>query len=214
MMILDYHLIQRFNEGDAQAFKEVYHIYYTRLCLYARRKFSMNREEVEEIISEAFVRLFKHVQKGKQFETSDHIRNFLFTVAHNEAVNHLRLVQRQSGHLKDFINTTERQEEEFNDHSIEFEMMQIILTAIERLPPECRRIFKMLYLDGLSYRDVAAILKLSPQTVRNQKSRALMLIRKHILKAPVKERAGIPVVMMLTGLCLAVYLLKPVIESI
>jgi DNA-binding CsgD family transcriptional regulator len=45
--------------------------------------------------------------------------------------------------------------------------------AIAALPPRRREVFRLARLDGLSYREIAEVMGLSPQTVANQMSRAL-----------------------------------------
>jgi RNA polymerase sigma-70 factor (ECF subfamily) len=53
------------------------------------------------------------------------------------------------------------------------ELQQQIREAIEQLPPRCRLIFKLVKEDGLSYREVAAILEISIKTVDSQLCLAL-----------------------------------------
>jgi RNA polymerase sigma-70 factor (ECF subfamily) len=53
------------------------------------------------------------------------------------------------------------------------ELQQQIREAIEQLPPRCRLIFKLVKEDGLSYKQVAAILDISAKTVDSQLCLAL-----------------------------------------
>jgi RNA polymerase sigma-70 factor (ECF subfamily) len=55
-----------------------------------------------------------------------------------------------------------------------------IVKTIEQLPPQARKIFQLFYLQHKSYREIAAELQLSPQTVRNQKQRAAKLLKKMV----------------------------------
>jgi RNA polymerase sigma-70 factor (ECF subfamily) len=181
MQGFDNDLLHCFNESDEKAFNEVYKLYYRSLCYFAQR-FSLSREDSEDVVCSTFVALFQSVKNGKRFESLKHIKDSLFLSTRNAVINHLRSLQRQSGYMKDFINATEHSEEEARNERIEVELLQIIYHAVESLPAECRKIFKMLYLQDRSCKEVALELNLSPQTVRNQKSRAIMLLRKHILQ--------------------------------
>jgi RNA polymerase sigma-70 factor (ECF subfamily) len=52
--------------------------------------------------------------------------------------------------------------------------------AIQQLPPKCREVFRLHYLQGMDYEEIAKELKVSISTVRNQKARALALLRKQM----------------------------------
>lgn len=175
-------LLERFNGAQEEAFGTVFKTYHRPLCFYTR-KFSMSLEEAEDIVSEAFFRLFTAVKDGKRFETIEHIKNYLFTLTRNAAINQVNLLQRRTGYMKDFLtNVTEQEDAEVaRNHRVETELLQIIYEAVESLPAECKKIFKLFYLENLSSQEIADQLSLHPQTVRNQKSRAIMLLRKYIL---------------------------------
>lgn len=49
--------------------------------------------------------------------------------------------------------------------------------AIEALPEQCRRIFKMSCFDGLKYKEIASELSISEKTVENQMGKALKILR-------------------------------------
>jgi len=55
-----------------------------------------------------------------------------------------------------------------SDYCISTELMKRINAAINQLPSQCKIIFKLIKEDGLSYKQVAEIMELSPFTVRNQ----------------------------------------------
>ena len=176
-------LAQRFNTGDEQAFAGIYNLYHRQLLFYAS-KFSLGVEAAEEIVSEAFVKLYQGRSAGKAFESLEHIRNFLYKVTHNAAITHLGYSQRQSTYMENYLTIASGQdaETEARNHCIEGELLQIIYDAVEGLPTECKRIFKLLYIEERNYQEVAHELGLSVQTVRNQKSRAIQLLRSRILK--------------------------------
>ena len=55
-------------------------------------------------------------------------------------------------------------------------------TAIDSLPEKCREVFIMSKRDGLKYEEIADELGLSVNTVRNQISKALKLIKEGAVK--------------------------------
>jgi RNA polymerase sigma factor (sigma-70 family) len=57
------------------------------------------------------------------------------------------------------------------------EVLPEVYAAIEALPFQCRRIFKMCYVDGLSNPEIAERSQLSVHAVKNYKVRAIGLLR-------------------------------------
>jgi RNA polymerase sigma-70 factor (ECF subfamily) len=52
--------------------------------------------------------------------------------------------------------------------------------AIHTLPPECRKIFTMLYIEGKTVRETAEELGLALSTVKTQKARGLAALKKKL----------------------------------
>lgn len=57
------------------------------------------------------------------------------------------------------------------------------MAAIEELSPQTRRVFEACFLENKSYKEVAAAMGISPNTVRNHIVSALKQIRRHNLVA-------------------------------
>jgi RNA polymerase sigma-70 factor (ECF subfamily) len=50
----------------------------------------------------------------------------------------------------------------------------------EKLPPECKKIFKLYFFEGLSIRDIAIHLNKNERNVRSQKDRGVNLLKKRL----------------------------------
>jgi RNA polymerase sigma-70 factor, ECF subfamily len=57
------------------------------------------------------------------------------------------------------------------------ETERIIHRLIDKLPPRCRQIFLLSRIEQLSYKEIAALMDLSPKTVENQIAIALKFLR-------------------------------------
>ncbi|MGB8193831.1 MAG: sigma-70 family RNA polymerase sigma factor, partial [Chitinophagaceae bacterium] len=68
---------------------------------------------------------------------------------------------------------------------INAEVMTEINKEIGKLPRQCKRIFLLSYTEGFSNEQIAKLLGLSEHTVRNQKARAVALLRKRISKVKI-----------------------------
>ena len=65
----------------------------------------------------------------------------------------------------------------FIHDEIKADVLTQMKDKIEDLPPKCKQIFKMAFFERLKNTDIAEKLGLSLQTVKNQKVRAIKLLR-------------------------------------
>ena len=147
--------------------------------IYFAMKFVKDRPIAEDLVSEAFVKLW---DRRDDFPSLPAIRSFLFTTVKNAGLNHIRQRQRHGLAHKEIEYLAEKTQEFFEEEMLKAEILQRIWDGIERLPPARRQIFKMFYTDGYSTFEIAKILQLSVDTVRVQKARAIHALRAYILQ--------------------------------
>jgi RNA polymerase sigma-70 factor (family 1) len=165
-------LIRGREEGLGFFFQE----HYTQLCYFAGTL--LNDDCLaQEVTSDAFTKLW---QTRQTLATEGSIKAWLYSTVRNASIDHLRKVKRlrvsESG-----LQSATTIEQSVLHTIIQTETIDHIVQTIAKLPPQCRRIFRLFYLHGKSYNEIAQELNLSPQTVRNQKQRAAKLLRKMIL---------------------------------
>jgi RNA polymerase sigma factor (sigma-70 family) len=184
MELPDNTCIEWFNKPEEGSYCKIFKLYHRDADKYAQ--FFLNYEDVNEQVSEAFFILFKGIQHGKKYRNLSHVKATLLTILRNLLINYIKYSQRQSRYRKEFIRTNGHTKSEpasgETAENIESELIRIIHLGIEKLPAACKTIFKMLYIQELSIKKVALELRLSPQTIRNQKSRAIFLLRDYILR--------------------------------
>ena len=176
------HTISGFQQGSKAAFAEVYNMYYTRLYFFVKKLLD-DREEAQDITAETFVKLWNLRDK---FETHQNIKAFLFITARNACLDFLRYRQRQLTNKQEFSYLVmETEDMSFPHEEVQLEVLKQIHAEIENLPTQCRRIFKMAYLERLKNAQIADLLGLTEQTVRNQKTRAIKLLRMALINSNV-----------------------------
>jgi len=72
-------LVERFRQGDAQALSALFEMHADRIYAYARHILG-NREDAEEVASEAFIRAFRH---AIDFRGEGSFKGWLFTIVRN-----------------------------------------------------------------------------------------------------------------------------------
>ncbi|WP_207510965.1 RNA polymerase sigma factor [Longitalea luteola] len=169
-------ILYRFLQREEKAFEEVYTLFYGQLCYFAE-KLVISRQLAEEIVVDVFVRTFRSTVSVTSME---HLRGYLFQAVKNQSLNYLKREKRYEQHLSNYATTSQLAIEHFENEMIETSALELIFQIAEGLPPECKRIFELLYKEQLCYQDIAVQLQLHIQTVRNQNARAIAYIRKKL----------------------------------
>jgi RNA polymerase sigma-70 factor (family 1) len=170
------HIIAGFQQGSKDAFAAVYNMHYSRLYGFIK-KLVDDKEEAQDITAETFVKLWK---LHARFNTQDNIKAFLYITARNACMDFLRYRQRQTTNRQEFGYVLLQQEENTptsSNDEIKTLVLKQIHSEIENLPPQCKRIFKMAWLEGRKNAEIAEKLELTEQTIRNQKARAVKILR-------------------------------------
>ncbi|MGC4233251.1 MAG: sigma-70 family RNA polymerase sigma factor [Niabella sp.] len=163
-------------EKDSQkAFSFVYQKNF-ELVYHFAKKLLENAQEAEDIVSESFVKLW---ERFTQFNNTASAKSFLMTVTRNACLN--RREQNKNARQREaFFATLQgadinngRQKEE-----ITALVYQYIFEEIEKLPNRERQIFRLSYIEGKANEEIATLLGLTNQSVRNYKANALKTLRK------------------------------------
>lgn len=166
--------IEGFKNGDEIAIRELYDTHYRPLC-YFNQKIIRDMQEAEDISTEIFLKLLR---KKNDFDSLQEIKSFLFTASKNACIDFLRKEKQQQKSSSTQISFIA----DFDENLIEQELLtakvlQAIYAEIESLPKQCKHVFKAIFIEGKSTASIAEEMGLSPQTVLNQKSKALQIIR-------------------------------------
>ena len=169
-------LVERLIKGDVNAFDEVYKRYALKLYAFSF-KYLKSKEEAEELVQSVFLKVWETQQNLKR-DTS--FKSFLFTIAYHEICNHFR----QRSYLRKFIESSLISNQEASGES-EAQLDALFIREhldriIAKLPEKQRIIFLKSRLDGISTKEIAIELGLSPGTVDNYLSESLKFIRTHL----------------------------------
>jgi len=173
---LDNETLAAFTRRDPDAFKVVFDLFYIELRYFIEKVIS-DAEEAQDITSETFTKLYKRCDR---FETLENIKAFLFITARNNCLDFLRYKKRMQTRQKELQQEMDARlgdEGSFINRLIEAGVTARIYEEVERLPTECKKVFKLLFYECMEQSEVATRLGINISTVRSQKSRALQLLR-------------------------------------
>ena len=163
-------------QGSETAFRAVYDAYFPRLSAFCF-KICKSEATTEEIIQEVFVKLWVN---RSQLAALENLEGYLFAMARNRAIDHLRLLAKQTR----LIQTLTRQQKDTGnviEERLDSEGLKaLIAEALEELSPQKKRVFQLSREEGLSHDEIAEMLQLSKSTIKNHLSETLRHIRKHL----------------------------------
>ncbi len=165
-------LLQPSESESAFALKEIFFKYGQPLISFAGR-FTKDRETSEDIVQNVFLAIWRN---RRSLVIEKDLKVYLFGAVRNQALNVLRDARTvQEAHEK--IKITINPSMDFFDKVEYDELGEAIQRAIDSLPAQCREIFLMNRLDGLTYLGIAGLLDISVKTVETQMGRALKRLR-------------------------------------
>ncbi len=167
---------------EPEAFERLVGRYKGLLTLVAYRQIN-DAGEAEDVAQEAFVRAFLSLSS---LEEPGRFKPWLTRIATNIARDHLRKRKRQAMSLEDSRfdekNIRGQRAGGLSRELMALESRTQILDAIRSLPEGYELPVVMRYLEGLSYKDMAARLGVREDTLRKRVHRANMMLRDKLEK--------------------------------
>lgn len=169
------YLMAEFRRGKSKAFETIHARYHGAIKYFAAKY--VGRHEAEDIASDTFVKLW-HLKEN--FEKLEKVKAFLYLTAKNACLNHNKRDSMKAEKHEQMAH--ELSEEEANNNFeynlLDAEFLRHTYQYLQRLPKQQRRVME-LHWQGMSTEQIANVLNLSPQTVRNTWSRAVETLKKY-----------------------------------
>lgn len=168
------HLLKLLQDGDKAAFETFYRREYIAV-FYTAKRFIADTPAAEDLTTETFLKLWHRLDS---FNSLAAMKSFLFVTIKNACLNHLRTEKRTASRYEQLTYLLQQHTaDDIANQQLMASIYQYLYDEVEKLSPQLKRVFKMAYVDGLSNEDIAAQLKISNQSVRNDKARALKQLR-------------------------------------
>jgi RNA polymerase sigma-70 factor (ECF subfamily) len=163
--------MQAFKRGEGPAFRELFDRYKNPIYGFVKRRVD-DPGRAEEITQDIFMAL---VQSRNGYEVRSSFRTYLYRIAMNRVA---------SEHRKN------KEESDPPDvaASSELSVVQQVRDALEKIEPEQKQVVMLREYEGLSYQEIAEVLKVPVGTVRSKLFRAKLALRE--LLAPALAEGG------------------------
>ncbi len=162
--------------SNIQNFEILFKEYFSPLTYYAIR-YVKDDDMAKEIVQAVFLSLW---EKRYELHSDTPLRSYLFRAVHNRCMNYLR--DKAKFHSKDIteIDYLFKLEKDGSENYEFHELEARIINEINKLPPNCSRIFRLSRFEGKKYKEIAMELGVSVKTVEAQMSKALMILREKL----------------------------------
>jgi len=161
------------SEGNVAAFRRLFDAYNKRLYAVAL-KMTKSAYAAEEITQEIFTSLWEN---RANLASVDNPTAYIFTVAYNKTFRYLKAIAadtRLLTSLESRLSNAHNDTQEWLDVN---ETRSLIDAVVKTLSPQRQQIFKLSREEGLSHKEIADQLHISPLTVKKQMVIALRNIR-------------------------------------
>jgi len=134
-------------------------------------RFVQRTQDIDDVAQEAFMRAYR-AEKGRPIEQP---KSFLFRIAHNVAITELT---KKSHQIIDYIADIDESavvwlEDSAEEQAMAEELIGIHCEAVAHLPPQCRRVFLMRKVHGMSHKEISVELNISISTVEKHMSKGV-----------------------------------------
>lgn len=152
------------------AFKEIFTRYYPTLCFFAYSLVN-DRLVAEDIVEDVFIRLWT---KEKDFNKYSNIKSLVYISVKNACLNHIKTQRRKRFKREQLSYLLQRESEDFVLNEItRSEVLREIYEALQKLPPDCRKVMELAFIEGWDYKRISAHLGIAVSTVKNHKSHGI-----------------------------------------
>ncbi|MEB0280807.1 MULTISPECIES: RNA polymerase sigma-70 factor [unclassified Mucilaginibacter] len=176
----DLELIDLLKKDDEPAFAEIYARYAGLLASFASSKL-FDAEDARDIIHDVFVKLW---QERKQLQIDRDVKAYLFKTTRYRIVDKIRKNITREEYADMMQALASNYEPGIEQQIAAKELQQSIAKSLDELSPRVKEIYLLSREENLSITEIAALLQLSEQTVKNQLSTALNHLRQSLAIIP------------------------------
>jgi len=154
---------------DLDYFSCLFNRYEPKLMRYVKRIASLNPEESEDVLQDAFIKIWRNLH---DFDPSMKLNSWIYRIVHNETVSFWR---KKTSYGKDQHVEID---EQLMANFIEDNQMDVAQKeaqthkVLELLPQKYKSILVLKFIEGMSYTEISDILKMPEGTVATRINRA------------------------------------------
>lgn len=171
--------VKQIREGNEHAFEKLFMKYYSSLVNFAFSYLKCNHI-AEEVVQDIFADCW---DRREELDHTRNIKTYLFQSVKFKSLDILKHRDVKNRYHKELKSMREEKiEPEFKIDSTNQAFVKAVQKAIQALPDRAQRVYVLHRKEGLTYKEIADVMDISPKTVESQMSRALKILRNRLDK--------------------------------
>ncbi len=157
-------LMMRYRDGDVAAFETLYHRHNDSLYRYLMR-LSLHRDTADDLFQEVWGKI---IRSRRTYRPTAKFSTFLFRVAHNCFIDHIRKNKRQlteSGIDPDLCASPAEGPDQTTERLL---ARRRLAACLEQIPPEQREVFLLYEEAGFSINEIASVTGVNRETAKSR----------------------------------------------
>lgn len=169
--VSDEKLIAAIRENDYVSYNKLFVRYYSRLCQYVYG-ILQDKDDSEDVVQELFLNLWNN---RKKIIVTENVSGYLFKMAKNQALNHIR----STTNYQNLLDNQDNAPGYYEENQLESDEFRVALYAcIDQLPDRSKQVLLLHRVQGFKQKEIAEKLDISVKTIKNQIWTSLQRLRK------------------------------------
>ena len=164
-------IVKKVADGDAKAFTQLYD-YFREPGIRFTTSIVKDKEEAENMFQEVFIKIWN---RRDQINPELNFNAYLFTCLKNMAFDFLKKLDKNQQMQAQYLIRVKDSYEMGVD--VEEVKINLLINAVSTLPKKRKMILKLIVEEGKSYQEIAEIMSISKNTVKNQLVKAKQFLR-------------------------------------
>ena len=150
----DNEAIQQIRWWNASVFEIIYERYSKSLYNYILTLLNFNPDDAGFVLSDVFIKAHEYIQK----KDIDHLKSFLFRIAHNASVDWIRVHHHHESPIPHEAQHYHDPKDIIHKHNLDTRYKKtLVQTYLSRLDEKYRSVLYLMYYEGKSYDEIAII---------------------------------------------------------
>jgi len=172
----DLALVRKAQDGDSQAFRSLFERYHRRVYAVALGVVK-NPTDAMDVVQEAFIKVHRHLP---HFQGNSSFYTWLYRITMNLSIDHIR--RPKNAKKLDYDDALGRDDGVEDPHHLaptrsdadpgrnqsQMELREKIQAALETLPEYHRQVILLREVEGLSYEEIASVMKVPKGTIMSR----------------------------------------------
>jgi RNA polymerase sigma-70 factor (ECF subfamily) len=187
-------LFDRIADGEEVAFGILFNLYKSKLYRFTLR-ICKSEDVAEELVHDVFLKIWNNRDLHHNI---DHPATYMYTIAKNKAMDHLRKVACDARLMGQLWHTLSESNDVTQEAVEANECYSLVKTALSKLTPQKQLIYRLSREDGLNHEQIAQQLNISKSTVNNHLVGSLKHIKSFLIKNGSESAAVLITIFMFT----------------